>query len=191
LVLSLALSTGGTLAECISVEPVETRYGSLKALAYSIVEDLGTDVQIELRAADTSKVLQRSANGRLDRVKYGRYTVRVFVPGFDSEQVDVNVDRSEVIVRAQLAVSMECGAASSLSGSIASTGANRDLWVKLLPLRGGGGVEAPARGGYFLVTGLDAANYVLMVLDGGSVVHTEVIQVVGDKKVSIAPSANL
>jgi hypothetical protein len=177
--------------ECASVTPVETRYGSLEVVAYSNIGDVLDRVEIELFEAGSQKAVRRSTKGRLERVPFGKYTVRVFSPGFKTHRIDVNVDQPKVTVRTQLAVSIECADDSTLDGSVSSAQRHPDLWVKVLPMRGPGGFESKVNSGTFSISGLDAGDYVLMVLDGESVLHHRLVRVVGTTKVSVELASRL
>jgi hypothetical protein len=58
--------------------------------------------------------------------------------------------------------------------------------VKLVPLRGSGGVETPiGRNGDFFVSGLEAGDYFLLVVEGKTIVSTRSVQIAGSERMSV------
>jgi len=52
-----------------------------------------------------------------------------------------------------------------------------ELWVKAVAVRGIDGGEARVSGsGYFLISGLEYSTYVVMVMQGESVLHEQVVK---------------
>jgi hypothetical protein len=184
---SVLLIAANSWAECVEVRPIETRRGNIAVLAYDLTGTPITSVHAELIDVESRKVLQTTSTGRLDGVLFGKYIVRISYPGFYTATQELNVDRSDLTVRTQLALGEECGRReSTLTGSVAPREPHRELWLKAIPVRGSGGLETRVRGGYFLLSGLLSGQYLVLVLDGATVLHTQVITVRhGDVKLSI------
>ncbi|HET8550844.1 MAG TPA: carboxypeptidase-like regulatory domain-containing protein [Bryobacteraceae bacterium] len=182
---SLLLAVASWGAECIFVGPVQ--HGTIKVAAFDITGALMPRVQVEVLELGTNRVLHKgSSEGRVEGVRFGIYRIRISAPGFYSTERDVRLQEPELILRAQLSLGEECGRqSSSLSGSISGLRTDRELWVKAIPLRGTGGAEAKVHGGYFLISGLDAGEYLVVVLNDKSVLHTEVMRITGDAKLAI------
>lgn len=142
---------------------------------------------IDLIEAGTQKNLRAEFRGSIaTRIPYGSYTLRASAPGFQSTQLQLRLDQPEVIIRTQLSVGIECGGFAEIAGSIHPAPIDRELWVKLVPVLGSGGAEARAsRHGFFLVSGLDAGDYFLLVLNGKTIVHTETCQIPGSQRISV------
>jgi hypothetical protein len=122
-----------------------------------------------------------------ERVPYGTYKIRVGAPAYAAVERDIRLNQAELAVRVELPLPMEGHDYASVSGSIKPVPRGRKLWVKVVPLYGTGGSEALVRpDGSFRVAGLDEGSYVLVVLDGESILHTETLtRVSGDRSVSI------
>jgi hypothetical protein len=179
----LLLTAATAWTECVTV--AESRDGSIDALAFSSIGKEIVSPRTELIDPTTNKIM-RSSRGRFERVPYGTYVIRVSAPGFRSEQREIRVNQSELTVRFQLGLGRECGDYSSLKGSVSPVDGSRELWLKVIPLRGSGGAEyRVGRKGYFLVSGLTEGEYVVLVLEGSSVVHTQIAAITGDTNLSI------
>ncbi len=78
-----------------------------------------------------------------------------------------------------------------MGGAVEPAPKDRELWVKLVPLRGVGGAEVRVnREGSFLATGLDDGNYLLLVLDGKTVVHMESVDAPRSKRLTVDLAKN-
>gem|GEM_PF-4437118 len=63
-----------------------------------------------------------------------------------------------------------------IKGRIRTPSPNRELWVKAVSLRGIDGMDAKATPqGYFLLAGLERTDYLIVVMDGSTVVHRQVV----------------
>ena len=188
MVARLAFLWGITLlcaGECVHVEP--QRFGRIDVSAFSVLGDRLSNLGIEFRESGTGKDLSSVLKGTVaDKVPYGTYTIRVWAPGFRRAQREVRVMQPEVSIRTQLSVSMECGSFHEIMGSIRNVNPNSEAWVKLVPVRGTGGAEAPVgRNGAFLLSGLHDGPYVLIVMEGSTVVHTRTVEAFGGKPLDI------
>jgi hypothetical protein len=169
LILSAALLCTG---ECIQVGPPQ--FGRIEVSAFSMLGERLPTLGIDLIEVGTHKSLKSRLNGVVaTKIPYGTYLVRVSAPGFRSSAREFRLDQPEILVRIQLSVSVECGGLAEVRGSVHPAPADRELWVKLVPLRGVGGAEARvSRDGTFLAGGLDDGQYLLLVVDGKAIVHT-------------------
>lgn len=126
-------------AECVQVP--ELRYGTVEVAAFDIHGENLRSVQAELIDINTQKQLRSAQDGRIERIPYGQYRFRVWVQGFYSVDQELRVYQPKLGFRVQLSVGQECKVYSSLIGTVAPVEADRALWVKVLPLRGSGGIE--------------------------------------------------
>jgi hypothetical protein len=169
LIFSAALLCNG---ECVQVGPPQ--FGRVEVSAFSILGERLSTLDIDLIEVGTHKSIKSQFKGAVAaKIPYGTYLVRVSAPGFRRSECEIHLDQPEVFVRIQLSVSIECGGFAEIRGSIHSAPADRELWVKLVPLQGVGGAEARvSQDGSFLAGGLDAGQYLLLVVDGKAIVHT-------------------
>jgi hypothetical protein len=120
------------------------------------------------------------------KLPFGVYTLRVSAPGFRQIEQEVRLYQPELKMRVPLAVSIECGGFAALRGSVSPAPRDRELWLKLVPIRGSGGSETHVgRDGHFFAGGLDSGSYLMVLLDGTSPIHTETIQVFGETGVTL------
>jgi len=174
LILSAALLCSG---ECVQVGP--PKFGRVEVSAFSLRGERLPTLDIDLIEVGTHKSLESRFNGAAaTKIPYGRYVVKVSAPGFRRSEHEIVLDQPELLVRTQLAVAIECGDLTEVHGSVHPAPTDRELWVKLVPLRGVGGAEAHiGRDGSFLAGGLDDGQYLLLVVDGKAVVHTASFEV--------------
>ncbi len=142
----------------------------------------------ELTEVETHKVVQRTSNGKFNRVPYGQYSIRAWTDGFYSASGEIRLEQKSLIVRLQLDLGAECYSFSSLSGTVSSNLRSHELWLKSVPLRGSEGTESRiGPSGQFFLGGLTAGDYVIVVLDGSAVLYTKVVKVVGQTSLKILP----
>jgi hypothetical protein len=171
-------------AECIEVKG-ETPKGELRVSAFDGTGAVIANPVVEI--LDRGAVAHSTRGGRFRSLPYGSYTVRVYAPGFRSTTRDVEVVQPEAHLRVQLGLGGgDCSRfTSSLAGSVTPT-AGRELWLKLMPLRGTGGFETQVgKAGAFFIGGLDGGQYVVMVVAGESVLHSQVLSIAGSAKLKI------
>ncbi|MBI2681034.1 MAG: hypothetical protein HYX25_08525 [Candidatus Solibacter usitatus] len=142
---------------------------------------------IDLIEVGSGKSLNSKFHGaKTSGIPYGFYKVRISAPGFRSNERELILDQPNFTLRAQLSVSMECAGFAQIDGSIQPAPSARELWVKVVPAIGSGGSEAPvSRNGKFLIAGLDGGDYLLLVLDGKSIIHTGTLRAFGEKHVTV------
>ena len=98
---------------------------------------------------------------------YGTWRIRIAAPGFNGVERVVHLDQPEVSVRTQLQVAEECGHPEpQISGTVTPPPSGRDLWVKVVPLRGIGDEEARVDpDGEFHVAARMNGDYFLLLAD--------------------------
>ena len=173
-----------TNAECVQVG--EIKYGTIEVIASDSRGHRIDSVSADLIEAGPTRSFKSAFRDGVARVPYGEYLLRVQASGFYTSEFKVRVLQSEMVVRAQIALGAECRGYSSIGGSIKSKSGERELYVKAIPVRGVGGSEARVgRQGTFLMAGLDSGEYLLIVLEGTSVLHTRVVVAAGETNVKI------
>lgn len=161
--------------ECVQVEVGPPQFGRVEVSAFSNLGERLSPLDIDLIEVGTNKSLKSKVQGAVaTQVPYGTYLVRASVPGFRRSEREIHLDQPEVLVRMQLSTGAECAGFAEIRGSIHSAPANHELWVKLVALQGVGDAEAHvAQDGSFLFGGLGDGQYLLLVVDGKAIVHTE------------------
>ena len=158
--------------ECVRVGPAQ--FGRVEISAFSVLGERLSSLDVDLIEVGTQKTLRSKLKGTVaKKLPYGTYLMRVSAPGFRRSERQIILDQSELLVRIQLSISIECGGFAEIRGTLHQTPADRELWVKLVPLHGAGGAEARvSHDGSFLAGGLDGGQYLLLVVDGNAIVHT-------------------
>jgi hypothetical protein len=134
---SVALLCSG---ECVQVGPQQ--FGRVEVSAFSIPGERLSTLDIDLLEVGTHKSFKSLLKGAVAaKIPYGTYLVRVSVPGFRRSEREIHLNQPEVLVRMQLSVSIECGGFAEIRGSIHSAPADHELWVKVVPLQGVGGLR--------------------------------------------------
>jgi hypothetical protein len=173
LILTVALVCSG---ECVQVGPPQ--YGRVEVLAFDALNERIPSPGIDLIEVGSRKSFKSKFHGAMtSQIPYGWYMVRVSAPGFRSMERELRLDQPKFSLRTQLSVSVECGGYARVNGSIHPAPGARQLWVKLVPVIGTGDSEAPVnQNGDFLIGGLDYLDYLLLILDGKSIIHTANVQ---------------
>ena len=189
-VLSLLCTALLCFGECVKVEPQE--FGLLKFEAFSVLGERLSNISVDLVEVGSKQSFRSHVNGStVGMIPFGLYEARVWAPGFRTARREVRVNDRDVLVRVQLAVSIECDALHELAGVVRPSPADLNFWVKLVPLRGVGGSEVPvSRDGSFRLTGLDAGQYLLLVVDGKEVVHTATTTVPSATRIDVVLTRN-
>jgi len=170
--------------EC--VQAPETRKSLLQVAAFDPTGAPLPDVEIELTAVGGDEIVRMQAKEA--RVLYGDHQLRVHARGFRSVTREIHVQQPEMQVRVELEVALECPSPpAEIRGRVKRNGAERDLWVKAIPVRGAGGSESRVtKSGYFLIAGLKASTYIVLVMDGEQVVHQQVVQPLSGESATLA-----
>jgi hypothetical protein len=177
-------------AECVQVGPLQ--FGRVNVSAFSVLGERLPNLSIDLIEAGTGKSFKAQFRGAVaENIPYGTYRLRVWSPGFRSFERELRLYQPEVSLRTQLSVSVECQGLAEIAGVVQPAPKHRELWVKLVPLRGIGGVEVHvSRDGWFLASGLDDGEYLLLVVDGNAIVHTESVDVPRSTRVTVDLARN-
>jgi len=121
----------------------------------------------------TQKEAGKFQNGRALGIPYGEYILEVGQPGFKTHEQRISIYQPEVFMRVLLRVANTSDA--SLTG-VLKPKASPDDWVKLVSIRGNNTpvVETKVRSdGSFELTGFDGGDYLLLVVRGLKVIHSE------------------
>jgi len=162
--------------ECVQVGAPQ--FGRLEVSAFSGIGERLPNLDIDLIEVGSHKSLKSRLNGAVaTKIPYGTYLVRVSAPGFRTSEREIHLDQPELLVRMPLSVSGECIGFAQIHGTIRHAPPDRELWVKIVPLQGVGGAESRVgRNGSFLVGGLDWGQYLLLVVDGQTIIHTASVE---------------
>ncbi len=167
--------------ECVQIGAEKISYGRVEILASDILGHRVSSLSIKL--FDYAGLpIEAGFRGAIDaKLRYGKYKVRVLAPGFISQDREFVLDESELTLRIRLDVSIECGSRfTEIHGRVTPPPDDRELWIKSVPVLGTGDLEVRVkRDGNFVVGGLEFGKYILLVLDGNSVVHSRTIPIDG------------
>jgi len=163
------------LGECI--ERPETRQSKLEVIATDLTGAQIPDVEVELTPLSNGGSIVKT-NWRGARVLYGEYQLRVYARGFAHARRGIRIYQPETVVRIELQVgSIGCPPPPAEIGGLVKHDNRGELWVKAVAVRGIDGGEARVSGsGYFLISGLEYSTYVVMVMQGESVLHEQVVK---------------
>ena len=157
-------------SECVQVGPPQ--FGELETIVMTSAGDQIEKPNIRISELGTGKV------ERPDHLPYGYYRLQVTVPGFKTYEAEISVGLPRTSVRVSLDVAMECRGGELIAGSVRSVPPNHELWVKAVQAYGiAGGESRVDRNGNFQIAGLGYGPYVVMVMDGSSVLHSETARV--------------
>lgn len=166
-------------AECVQVGPPQApQFGRVEVSAVTILGDRVRNLSVDLIEIGSGKSFKSEfRDGVANRIPYGRYTARVYAPGFITIERALLLAQPEISLRTQLNVSMECGGGTGgVHGSIQPAPGDRELWVKIVPVLGSGGGEVRvSRTGTFQLEGLEEGDYLVLVLDGKSIIYTSTV----------------
>jgi len=170
-------------AACIE-QPIE--YASIRLVGLDMTGSEINSVAAELVGLDSGKVLQKTRAGILKHVAFGTYLVRAKVTGFYQESRVIHVQQKVLTHRFQLEVGQECHYTSNLVTTVHPTVQGREYWVKVVPVRGIGGAEsATDSSGRSILGGLTDGDYFLFVLDGSSILKSQVVRIDRNTSLSI------
>jgi hypothetical protein len=170
--------------ECISAP--DHREGSVHVAAFAFPGEPIVPVYADLVDNSTLKRIQSTNRGLFEHLRYGDYRIRIQSPGFASKEVLVRLDEPALRVRVQLEVGMSCHSQSGLTGTLFPPRPGHNVWVKIAPVRGSGGMEAEVSPvGVFEVSGLDSGQYLIVVMDYIQPIYSGVVLVSGETKARI------
>jgi hypothetical protein len=184
LVLALAATLALEGGECVVVE---TRWGNLEILPLTQTGEELRPASITLRRRDGEIVSRLLGTNRFSKVYYGDYRVEVYAQGFGMKTVDVRISGAETVKRVELPVGqIGCPEeARELRGAVRGLDATENIWIKAVPLRGGGEVETRlTKRSEYLLTGLEYSDYLVLVMRGDEILTHKIVKTYGDGKVS-------
>jgi hypothetical protein len=173
-------------ADCVPVNPPQ--YGRIRVDAVNLIGTPIRNLTIELTPVGRPAAQSLDFEGALaDRVPYGAYRMRVGAPAYQPAEREIRVAQSDATVRLELPLPRECSNYATVVGTAKLPPGTGKLWIKAVPVVGTGGSEAPiAADGTFRIAGLDDGNYLLLVLDGSTILHTETLpKVSGNRPVAL------
>lgn len=176
LVISFVLACG---AKCIQAPLGQHGVGRLTVCAFDVTGVPVSSAGIDLIQDGSNLSFKSKFHGMTaEQIPHGSYMARIEAAGFRTVRREINVYQSDTSLRAQLAVSVECGSYNGVVGVVRPAAGYHELWIKVIPVFGTGGADSRVNAsGHFLIEGLDADSYLLVVLDGKSPVHTEAVEV--------------
>jgi hypothetical protein len=152
-ILCLLVFSGLCSGDCVFIQ---TQKGTIEVAGFDV---FGAPIQLvnaDLLEPITMRKVATAKAGRFAEILYGGYIVRITAPGFYSAEIPVRLNQANLNVRAQLSVGEECRTFSTIMGKVSGAKGASGLWVKVIPIHGSVGMEAPVNsGGYFIASGLD------------------------------------
>ena len=115
----------------------------------------------------------------MDKVGYGRYRLEVEAPAYFASPREITVAHQRTVFRVVMRIGMGCNDEGwPIRGQVTGMRKGEELWVKAVPARGAGtGEEVRVDGGgTFVIPGLVAGEYLVLVLRGTQVVGTAVVR---------------
>lgn len=174
--LSLILPTTLLASECISLP--DTREGTLDVLGMDITAQAVGAVTFDVFPYESGTALIKAAAGKV-RLRYGRYRIRAWARGFSSGWGEVQIAQPENLLRIILPLgAIGCAdEPATIGGIVNGLSGLPNLWVKVVPVRGTGSAEARvSRNGYFLLSGLERTDYLLLLLRGEDVLYRDIVR---------------
>jgi hypothetical protein len=174
----IVLAFAGSLllaGECVDVR--EAQYGTVDFIANDLTGARIKSFEVEVFAGPGESVEAGVRSGPA-RLRYGTYRVRLHAPGFASRWLDLRLHQRHMTVRAELPIgSLGCAPPPAWIGGTVKRDGTGELWIKAIPVRGAGGGEAlVSEPGYFLISGLEHTAYILLVMQGETVLHQQVVR---------------
>lgn len=164
-----AATTSARAGECIYIPPE----GVLEIIAVDILGGRIENLEIVLDSPTFGR-RERITNG--SKLPYGHHRLEVRAGGFAARGVMAHVFEPFVTIRVVLNIgSIGCPRhPAAISGRITGLTPETENWIKAVPLRGTDSFEAPVTStGRFLLSGLDHTQYILLVIQGSTVVHQQ------------------
>ena len=164
-------------------------FGGVPLLANVTIMELGTK-------KPTTSVTSNAQKEVSALVPYGWYTLKIDATGFRTYERPLKVLAPAVYVRAALIAGepdetrvighhVSPAIQGSVQGKLPERG---DLWAKLVPITGAEDNLMESKidpNGSFRFDGMDAGNYLILILDGRHVIATEQVQSAVKKTVTI------
>lgn len=113
-----------------------------------------------------------------EKVGYGRYRLEVEASGFYAAPRNITIGQQRTVVRVVMSFGMACmDPFRPIRGVVEGMRKGEELWVKAVPVCGIGGEEVRVDGGgTFVIPGLAAGEYLVLVLRGKEVAGTAVVR---------------
>lgn len=149
-------------------EPLPTEFGSVEVLAVNFRGEPVPGAKAEL--------LRGKERFGLEKVGYGRYRLEVAASGLFFAGREITVAQQRTVLRVVMSFGMGCmDPFRAIRGEVAGMRKGEELWVKAVPVCGVGGEEVRVDGGgTFVIPGLPAGEYLVLVLRGTQVAGTAV-----------------
>ena len=115
----------------------------------------------------------------LEKVGYGTYRLEVESPLYYFKPRAITVAQQRTVLRVVMSIGMACiDPFRPIRGMVEGMRKGEELWVKAVPARGAGtGEEVRVDGGgTFVIPGLPAGEYLVLVLRGTDVAGTAVVR---------------
>jgi hypothetical protein len=176
----------GVFGECIQVGPRPT--GTIEVAVHDLTGASFAPREVEVLEPHSRKLIYKGERTRLEGLPWGAYDIRVFSPGFEVGVRRVILDQAVVSARVQLQIGHECGPRySSLTGTIGGKRRSKGMWAKVTSVVGVQSSEAPVgANGRFTIGGLAPGKFILNVIDADSLLHSRVLDLMGDTKLEIS-----
>ena len=114
----------------------------------------------------------------MEKVGYGRYRLEVRAPGYFAAPREITVGHQRTELRVVMSFGMACmDPFRPIRGVVEGIRKGEELWVKAVPVCGLGGEEVRVDGGgTFVIPGLAAGEYLVLVMRGTAVAGTAVVR---------------
>jgi hypothetical protein len=114
----------------------------------------------------------------MEKVGYGRYRLEVESSGYFFASREITVAQQRTELRVVMSFGMACiDPFRPIRGVVEGMRKGEELWVKAVPVYGVGGEEVRVDGGgTFVIPGLAAGEYLVLVLRGKQVAGTAVVR---------------
>jgi hypothetical protein len=167
---------------------------TVEIVPLTITGELVENGRVDLMQQGTKKSFRANFRGwRGTNIPYGEYVLRIEAPGFRSHEQNLRVYQPVVPVRVGLRVTLtDDEARRDVQGRVTSVDTGRgELWVKLVPvLANGPSMDARVlNDGRFTFAGIDPGEYLLIVIRGTSVIHTQQAKLFGGESIEIPLTA--
>lgn len=158
----------GAFNSCSELLPTE--FGAVEVRAVNFRGEPISDARAEL--------FRGKERFGLERVGYGSYRLEVKASGFYAAPRNIVIGQQRTVVRVVMGSGMACiDPFRPIRGQVERMRKGEELWVKAVPVCGVGGEEVRVDGGgTFVIPGLAAGEYLVLVLRGKQVAGTAVVR---------------
>jgi hypothetical protein len=178
---------------CLGAQTRETPSAKVEVQVLTFVGEHLEDAVVTLVQKATNKALGqlltvKDARHITSLVPYGEYELHVRRPGFRSHKQSLPIYQPRLSLRVFLRVAQITDEApTEVVGTVTAVPASAKLWIKMFPLLTGefiGEAEVESDG-RFRLTGLDAGEYLLVVMNGTECIYTKQLRLYGIVKATI------